>query len=110
VAEEKKTDVNIAIHVIDDALRDRTDTMIIVSGDSDLEPAVEWVRRNHPAIKISVYIPALEEDRQQRRNDNYNRMQVTCRPLPLTDIARHLLPASVTLATGETISRPDDWK
>ena len=89
VAEEKKTDVNIAVHLIDDALRGRTDTMIIVSGDSDLEPAVEWVRRNHPAIKISVYIPALEEDRQQRRNDNYNRMQVTCRPLPLAHSNRN---------------------
>jgi uncharacterized LabA/DUF88 family protein len=41
VAEEKKTDVNIAVQLIDDALNDRTDIMVIVSGDSDLEPAVK---------------------------------------------------------------------
>jgi hypothetical protein len=110
VAKEKKTDVNIAVHLIDDAMHHRADSMIIVSGDSDLEPAVEWVRRNQPAIRISVYIPALEEDRQQRRNDNYQRMQVNCRPLPLGDIARHLLPPSVTLADGTSVARPTDWQ
>ena len=39
----KKTDVNIAVNLLDDALRGLTDSMVIVSGDSDLEPAVEWV-------------------------------------------------------------------
>jgi hypothetical protein len=110
VAEEKKTDVNLAVHLMDDALRGRVDTMIIVSGDSDLEPAVEWVRNNHPAIRISVYIPALENDRPQRRNDNYQRMQVNCRPLPLGDIPRHLLPSNITLADGSSIARPADWQ
>jgi hypothetical protein len=67
------------------------------------------VRVHHPAIKISVYIPVLDTDGQQRRNDNYQRMQVTCRALPLTDIARHLLPSTVALADGSTVSRPVEW-
>lgn len=106
VGEEKKTDVNIAVRLIDDAINQRTDSMVIVSADSDLEPAVEWVRKNLPAIKVSVYIPALPEDLSQRRNDNYQRMQVTCRLLPLADIPRHLFPATVTLPDGSTVQRP----
>jgi uncharacterized LabA/DUF88 family protein len=106
VGEEKKTDVNIAVRLIDDAINQRTDSMVIVSGDSDLEPAVEWVRRNHPTIKITVYVPALPEELSQRRNDNYQRMQVTCRLLPFADIARHLLPVTVTLPDGSTVTRP----
>lgn len=109
VAEEKKTDVNIAVHLMDDAIKDRADTLIIVSGDSDLEPAVEWVRQNHPRIKIHVYIPALEDERQQRRNDNYQRMQVNCKLLPLADIPRHQLPATVQLAEAVSVTRPPDW-
>lgn len=106
VGEEKKTDVNITVRLIDDAINQRTDSMVIVSADSDLEPAVAWVRKNHPAIKVSVYIPALPEELNLRRNDNYQRMQVNCRLLPLADIPRHLLPATVTLPDGTTVQRP----
>jgi len=106
VGEEKKTDVNIAVRLIDDAIKNRTDSMVIVSADSDLEPAVEWVRQNHPDIKITVYVPTLPEETSQRRNDNYQRMKVACRELPLTDIARHLLPTKVTLPDGTTVERP----
>ena len=41
VPEEKKTDVNMAVNLLEDAVRELTDSMVIVSGDSDLEPAVE---------------------------------------------------------------------
>jgi 6-hydroxy-3-succinoylpyridine 3-monooxygenase len=109
VAEEKKTDVNIAVNLLEDSVRGLTDSMVIVSGDSDLEPAVEWVRRNYPQVKITVYIPVLENERQQRRNDNYHRMGVTCKPLPLTDIPRHVFPATVKLNENETITRPVEW-
>jgi len=109
VPEEKKTDVNIAVNLIEDAFRDLTDSMVVVSGDSDLEPAVEWVRRNHPQIKITVYIPVLGDEDRQRRSDNYYRMGVTCKPLPLADIPRHLLPDDVTIGENQTISRPAEW-
>ena len=86
-----------------------TDSMVIVSGDSDLEPAVEWVRLNYPHVKITVYIPVLEDEREQCRNHNYHRMGVTCRPLPPTDIPRHVFPATVRLNESETITRPVGW-
>ena len=109
VPEEKKTDVNIAVNLLDDALRGLTDSIVIVSGDSDLEPAVEWVRRNHPQIKITVYIPVLGDEDRQRRSDNYYRMGVIYKPLPLADMPRHLLPAEVTIGENQTISRPTEW-
>jgi hypothetical protein len=109
VGEEKKTDVNIAVRLIDDAINRRTDAMVVVSADSDLEPAVEWVRRNYAAIKISVYIPALPNTLPQRRNDHYLQMGVACRTLPLADLHRHQLPSSVTLPNGAAVHRPGSW-
>lgn len=109
VPEEKKTDVNIAVNLLEDAFHGLTDSMVIVSGDSDLEPAVEWVRRNHPQIKITVYVPVLEDERQQRRNDNYHRMGVTCKPLPLADVSRYVFSATVKVSENETITRPTEW-
>ncbi len=46
VPEEKRTDVNIAVHMMDDIFNDRCDRLIIISGDSDLVPAVKTVKKN----------------------------------------------------------------
>ncbi len=108
--EEKKTDVNIAVQMMDDALNQRTDVMVLVSGDSDLEPAVAWVRRNHPRIKFTVYIPVLPADARVRRNDFYRSIGVTCRDLPLAEIPHYQFPDAVTLASGKTVERPDRWR
>ena len=109
VPEEKKTDVNIAVNLIDDALNGAADSMVIVSGDSDMEPAVQWVRTKFPKIKITVYVPVLEDEAQKRRNDHYIQMGVTCKPLPLTDLPRHQFPRDVQLNNQETVTRPDEW-
>ena len=108
--EEKKTDVNLAVHLIDDALHARSDSVVIVSGDSDLEPAVEWFRKNHPGIKVTVCIPTLPAQSPQRRNDFYLRIGVTCRQLPLAEIPRHQFPSVITLPNGTVVQRPADWK
>jgi hypothetical protein len=42
--EEKRTDVNIAVFMLDDAYQNLCDQFIIISGDSDLVPAVNMVR------------------------------------------------------------------
>jgi hypothetical protein len=51
----------------------------------------------------------LEEERQPRRNDNYHRMGVTCKPLPLAVIPRHVFPATVQANQTETVTRPAEW-
>ena len=43
--EEKETDVNIAIAMLTDAVRDVYDIALLVSADSDLRPAVGAVKR-----------------------------------------------------------------
>lgn len=55
--QEKKTDVNIATSLICDALHDRYDTAILISGDSDLTPALDGVRRLAPAKRMVVAFP-----------------------------------------------------
>jgi len=72
--EGKKTDVNIAVNLLEDNFRGLTNGIVIVSGDSDLEPAAEWLRRNHPHLNSTIHIPTPEEGRHQRRNANCHRM------------------------------------
>lgn len=55
--EEKRTDVNIAIHLFQTAVADSWDKAIIISGDSDLIPAVEAVKKTFPNKQIGIVIP-----------------------------------------------------
>jgi hypothetical protein len=110
VPEEKKTDVGIAVRMISDAIDCLMDRIVLVSGDSDLEPAVEWIRKRHPAIKITVYIPQAPGDPRQRRNDTYRNMGVDAKPLPTADIHKFQFPDKVELGSGRMVERPNEWK
>ena len=51
--EEKKTDVNISIRMIEDCLTNTTDTVALVSADSDLVPPLELIQKLYPNISIT---------------------------------------------------------
>ena len=71
VQEEKKTDVNLAVEMMSDAIAGACEQMFVVTGDSDVQPAVEWIARNRPNIKLTVYVPALPKEQADRRTDYY---------------------------------------
>ena len=110
VPEEKKTDVNIAVEILSDAVKNECDSMVVVSGDSDAQPPIHWVRKNYPEIKITVYIPALPQEQASRRLDFYKSIGVQCKFLPLADLGSHQLPNAVKLADGRFAIRPHVWK
>ena len=67
--EEKQTDVNIALHMYRDVMKGDCDQIILVSNDTDLEPALETIRQDKgAAIKIGIVIPVkkLESGRSHR--------------------------------------------
>lgn len=55
--EEKKTDVNLAICMYRDACKGLYDRIILVSNDSDAEPALAAIRQDFPHIMIGVVMP-----------------------------------------------------
>ena len=56
-AEEKKTDVNIAVRLLDDAYDNRFDVATLISADSDLAPPIESIRRRFPKKTVLVAAP-----------------------------------------------------
>ena len=105
--EEKRTDVNIALWMLHDAQQDLCDRLILVSGDSDLVPAVRMVRDNFPGKEIVVYIPAKNETRgaalELRAEAHKNKT------LPLDLLAKSQLPASIDLGGGRIVKKPAAW-
>ncbi|MBV6322275.1 NYN domain-containing protein [Duganella violaceipulchra] len=55
--EEKKTDVNLAIRMYRDAARRQCDRMILMSNDSDAEPALSAIRMDFEEIMIGLVTP-----------------------------------------------------
>ena len=55
--EEKKTDVNISVRMISDCVLDKTDTLILVSADTDLIPPVDFIIKNYPTKSVKIYFP-----------------------------------------------------
>ena len=55
--EEKKTDVNISVRLMADSVLNATDTIVLVSADSDLVPPLEFIQKNYPEKRIKVYFP-----------------------------------------------------
>jgi hypothetical protein len=110
--EEKKTDVNIAVEILSDAFQDRSDAICVVSGDSDVQPAIEWVARNKPQVGIYLYIPSLPSDQSARRLDYFKTKGfkgVSCSFLPLEAIPQHQLRNCVQLPDKTFAVRPHTW-
>lgn len=68
---EKRTDVNIGAHMLADAGKDRCDVLALLSGDTDLVPAVSLVRAEYPEKYIQVYVPVRPgtDPEKERRSD-----------------------------------------
>lgn len=109
VPREKKTDVNIAVHMISDCLETTLDSLVLVSDDSDLEPAIAWIHKKYSKLPITVYIPKLPEDFDVRRYDFYRGIGVTCSLLPIKRLSAFQFATAIKIATAKFVQRPEEW-
>ena len=107
VSEEKRTDVNIAIHMLDDAHRGVCDQQVLVSGDSDLVPAIQMVRARFPRIRTVVYVPT--RTRQRGAATEIRTAAHRHRTLPLNLLPAAQLPNRLPDGTGGFVERPAGW-
>jgi 6-hydroxy-3-succinoylpyridine 3-monooxygenase len=107
VPEEKGTDVNIALQMLDDAYQSACDRMILVSGDSDLVPAVKLIKKRHREIQITVYIPAT--DPRRGAATELRNVADKHKTLPLALLPKAQFPQSITGASGNIIYKPSGW-
>ena len=107
--EEKKTDVNISIRMIADCVQDKTDTVVLVSGDSDLVPPIEFIQKNYPNKKIRVYFPPTISS----SNLNLNMKVHGGKTVALQKNFKKFLSsqmADTVCKDGKSYTIPDKWK
>jgi 6-hydroxy-3-succinoylpyridine 3-monooxygenase len=105
--EEKRTDVNIAIRMLDDAYQDRCDQFVVISGDSDLVPAFNMVKAMCPKKQIIVYVPA--RDRVRGAATEIRSAADRDRTLPSNLLKVSQFPASIPDGQGGFVIKPTGW-
>ncbi len=102
--EEKQTDVNIAIRLFQLGIQDRYDKAIILSGDTDLLPAIKAVQTTFPSKQVGVVIPIgrASEDLKKQTDFHYRMKEKHLQSSRYTD--------TVSLTDGSSLVCPPNWK
>lgn len=108
--EEKKTDVNISVRMIGDCVQDNTDTIILVSGDSDLLPPIEFIQRNYPEKRVKAFFPPSIFSRDISQNIKNHRGKVTLLGNNFNKFRLALMPDEVSNNQGDKYTIPAEWK
>ncbi len=105
--EEKQTDVNIALQMLDDAYRGLAERFVLVTGDSDLVPAISLVRSRFPDIEHVVYVPNNHPSRGAAVE--LRSAADKARNLPLVELRHAQFPVTVMGSGNRAIVKPRDW-
>lgn len=110
---EKRTDVSIGAHMVNDVARNECDVVALISGDTDLVPAVRLIRTDYPTKHVAVYVPikpgAEAESLKTRRSDELRKAANRGGFLSPTLITECQLPNPVVTAQGHLIAKPSGW-
>jgi uncharacterized LabA/DUF88 family protein len=104
VPNEKMTDVNIAVEIFSDAAKDKFDTALLLSADSDLAPLVTAIKNTFTQKRIVVAFPP------KRESVELSNIAHACLRIGRAIFARSLLPDKVKKVDGFILQRPPTWK
>ncbi|MFH0793784.1 MAG: NYN domain-containing protein, partial [bacterium] len=103
VMNEKKSDVNLATHLIADAIDDIYDVAYVVSGDSDLSDAIRMVRRRYADKSVFVWFPP------GRASTDLTSAASQSGIIGKKRFSRNQLPPQIRKADGFILEKPAEW-
>lgn len=102
--EEKATDVNIAIHLLDDCRTNRCDVAYVMTTDSDIAPAIKLAAQVYPQIEIVTVAPVGRKPCLAIRHAGARRQAI----VSLAQIESSIMPREI-FARGELVAtRPPE--
>ena len=108
--EEKETDVNIAIYLVRDAIKNNYDKALVITNDTDIAPAIRMARTENPIARITVLTPPLKEGKSYIHDDLKNATgQPHTMRISKSKIEHSLFPFEIRKANDKIIRIPDKW-
>ncbi|MFC1485820.1 NYN domain-containing protein [Candidatus Latescibacterota bacterium] len=101
--EEKETDVAIASKLLELSFMNKCDSLVIMSGDTDLIPAIRTVKQHVKNKRIIIAFP------YGRKNDDLIRIVHHHFKISLNMIQKNQLPNPYIMQNGTHITKPVTW-
>ena len=115
--EEKQSDVNLSVHLLNDAWKDNFECAVVVSDDTDMVGAMRMVKREFPRKRIGLVSPRARAEGQSQPPSpgrpwfSAERVRYAKFKLMIEDahLATSQLPDPVARPNLEPISKPSSW-
>lgn len=105
--EEKESDVNFAVELLNRAWLEEFDRAIIVTADTDIVPVLQMVKRDHPALHLTAAIP-------EQRYGNALSLRNACHDslrIKESHLLKSLFQENVVNGVGDTVAiRPQKYR
>ncbi|MBI3450397.1 MAG: NYN domain-containing protein [Acidobacteria bacterium] len=101
--EEKETDVAISVRLFDLFQRDAADKVVLVTGDTDLAPAVRLASQLFKFKEVCFAFP------YRRKNSELEKLVARSFRVSSHAYARHQYPDPVVLQDGTRVDKPPGW-
>lgn len=101
--EEKYTDVNIALEAYRQACKKDIDQIIIITGDTDLVPAIKAVKADFPSKNIGVIFPYRKHNAEFKNEADF------CYKTSLETLEKYIMPRVIERENKSPIVCPSEW-
>jgi uncharacterized LabA/DUF88 family protein len=98
--EEKRSDVNLAVHLLNDAWHNHYECAVIISNDSDLSESLRLIKTQHHTKKIGVFSTADKPSKELNRYTHFRKI------ITSEILANCLLPNPIP---NTNLRKPDCW-
>jgi uncharacterized LabA/DUF88 family protein len=101
--EEKETDVAISVKILELLVTDTCDSIVVLTGDTDVAPAIRTASNLFPQKSIYCLFP------YDRTNNELTSIAKGTFQISKDSILRHQLSDPYICRDGSSISKPADW-
>jgi len=101
--EEKETDVALAVKLMELLVTDQCDTAMLMTGDTDIVPAVHAAQNLFPQKTIGFLLP------YKRHNQELAKLVSLHIEIKKEAYARHQFPDPFVTPNGKSLSKPATW-
>jgi uncharacterized LabA/DUF88 family protein len=110
---EKKTDVNLAMSMYRDAVKNLLDQVVLCSNDSDAEPALAAIRADFPKLCIGVVTPRRPPEQclhERAVSTSLSKWADWTRGhITEVELEQNQLPPTVQATSGKVFRKPAHW-
>ncbi len=101
--EEKKTDVNIAVQLLEYAFRNEFDHAYIISEDSDLIPAIKSIKKLFPDKLITTIVPPFANGYFIQQESDYHNF------ISENHLKNSMFDDEIPIGQQILLKRPEQW-